>query len=181
MDFYKAGRLIVGGVAAVTALGYTGALLIKQSEGLSYTSYQDSAGIWTICYGHTGPEVGPRQRATQAQCDALFDKDVRKHAAGVLSCTKRPLNQNQFDAVVSLAFNIGVRNYCNSTLSRKINAGDWAGAANEFPKWNKVTIDGRKVALRGLTNRRLKEQALFMAPEAHDRAGRLALKELVTQ
>lgn len=159
-------RLMIG--AAALVIGTAGLSLIKVSEGLKYVSYQDSAGIWTICYGHTGRDVGPNQRATQAQCDALLHNDIRAHVAGVKRCTTYPLTQHQQDAVVSLTFNIGVDAYCRSTMARKLNAGDIQGASNEFPKWNKTTIDGKKVALRGLTTRRLREQALFNTPSDYE-------------
>lgn len=156
-------RIVAGGAAALV-IGAAGLSLIQSSEGKRNVSYLDSAGIPTICYGHTGPDVALGQRATDAQCMLLLRQDVAKHEAGVKRCTVYPLNQNQKDAVVSFTFNVGVAGYCASTMARKVNAGDLQGAAAEFPKWDKVTINGRKVALKGLTARRLRERDLFVTP-----------------
>lgn len=171
-------KRIIAGTAALI-IGASGLALIKTSEGKVNRSYLDAAGIPTICYGHTGPEVRLGQVATDAQCDAILMEDIRVHLAGVKGCTYAPLNQNQQDAIVSLAFNIGVRNYCHSTLARKLNAGDYDGAAAEFPKWNKTTINGRKVVLNGLTTRRLREQRLFLTPVRHENNSFASLKGLL--
>lgn len=145
-------------VAGASVLG-----LIGTFEGLRTTTYRDSAGIPTICYGHTGPEVRMGQRMTVDQCKALLKKDVQVHRAGVIRCIKVPVTEKQVDALTSLSFNIGVQATCRSTLMRKLNAGDYYGAAQEFPKWNKVKVNGRLVPSNGLTKRRLQEQALFLS------------------
>lgn len=134
---------------------------IKEHEGLRTSAYLDPVGIPTICYGHTGPEVRLGLRYTRAGCDAILMEDIRVHWTGLQGCITRPLTPNQRDAVISFGFNVGVAKACRSTLVRKINAGDYPGAAAEFPKWRYAKVSGRNVALRGLTRRREAEAALF--------------------
>ncbi len=150
--------------AAVLIVGAAGLGLTQVSEGKVNKAYLDPANIVTICYGHTGPEVKLGQVKTNAQCDAILIEDIKVHRAGVLKCTSATLNQNQLDAVVDLTFNIGVSAYCKSTLARKLNANDYAGAAAEFPKWNKATVKGQLKVLPGLTVRRGRERQLFETP-----------------
>lgn len=120
---------------------------------------------WTIGWGHTGPEVKPGLVWTQAQADAAFIEDLRRFERDVLSLVKVPLTQGQFDALVSFAYNVGsdidadtlAEGLGDSTLLRKLNAGDYEGAAREFRKWNKN--DGK--VMRGLSRRRAAEECLF--------------------
>lgn len=130
-------------------------------EGLKLTAYQDSVGVWTIGYGHTGPDVTPGLTITQAQAEQLQQTDLNKAAAGVDGCVSVNINQNQRGALISFAYNVGVGNLKRSTLLKKLNVGDFAGAAAEFPRWNKA---GGQV-LAGLTTRRRAEQALFLCPD----------------
>ncbi|WCD56083.1 SAR endolysin [Caulobacter phage BL198] len=154
-------KKLVAPIAAMVVVGAAGTGLIKQSEGIRYKSYLDDAGIPTICTGHTGPEVKLGQFKTQEECDSLLKQDLLRHSAAVNKCVNYPLTQYQYDAVVSFTFNVGPTAFCRSTMARKINAGDLQGAAAEFPKWNKVTIDGKRVVSRGLSARRDRERALF--------------------
>lgn len=132
--------------------------LIKQFEGCRLTAYQDSVGVWTIGYGHTkGVKNG--DSITQAQADAFLRDDVQVAESDVTRLVKVTLSQNQFDALVSFTYNLGVRSLSTSTLLRKLNAGDTKGAADEFLRWNKA---GGKV-LNGLTRRREAEQSLFLS------------------
>jgi lysozyme len=135
--------------------------LVKSFEGCVLTEYKDAVGVPTIGWGHTGG-VTPNMRITQAQADALLIKDLGKFVNDVNSLVKVPLNQNQFDALVSFDFNTGGLN--KSTLLKKLNAKDYAGAALEFAKWNKGRVDGALVVLNGLTRRRAAEAALFNKP-----------------
>lgn len=112
---------------------------------------------WTIGRGHTGPEVTQGLVWTQAQADAAFIEDLRKFERGVAALVKVPLTQGQFDALVSFAYNVGLKALETSTLLRLVNVGDYEGASLQFPKWNKN--DG--TVMRGLTRRRYAEQALF--------------------
>ncbi|QOZ81965.1 MULTISPECIES: lysozyme [Chromobacterium] len=137
-----------------------GIKLIQQFEGLRLKAYQDAVGVWTIGYGHTGPDVTPGLVITQAQADALLARDLSRFETGVTRLVQVPLNQNQFDALVSFSYNLGLGSLQNSTLLRLLNQRDYAGAAAQFPRWNKA---GGKV-LPGLTRRRAAEQALFLQP-----------------
>jgi len=120
---------------------------------------------WTIGWGHTGPEVHKGLVWTQQQADAQFLVDVAKFERGVERLVTVPLTQGQFDALVLFAFNVGLdidddkiaEGLGDSTLLRKLNAGDYEGAALEFRKWNKN--DGK--VMRGLTRRRAAEECLF--------------------
>lgn len=135
--------------------------LIKKAEGERLTAYVCPAGVLTIGVGHTGPDVKRGQTITAAQSDALLRKDLAHFEVAVAKAVKVPLTQNQFDALVSLVFNIGAGNFASSTLLRKLNAGDYAGAAAQFGAWNKGRVGGKLTVLPGLTTRRKAEAALF--------------------
>ena len=141
-----------------------GVALIKAHEGLRLTAYPDPVGVWTIGYGHTTaagpPKVERGMKITDAGADAILRQDLAKFEGYVSSAVKVPLNQNEFDALVSFTFNIGPGNLRSSTLLKKLNAGDRAGAADEFLKWTKA---GGKT-LPGLVKRREAERALFLTP-----------------
>lgn len=137
--------------------------LIKQFEGCRLTAYQDSVGVWTIGYGWTQPvdgkPVAKGMTITQQKANQLLTEGVAQYENGVTNLVTVPLNQNQFDALVDFAYNLGVNALKGSTLLKKINAGDYAGAANEFRKWNKA--GGKELA--GLTRRREAEKSLFLS------------------
>jgi lysozyme len=139
-----------------------GVRLIKESESLRLTAYQDAVGIWTIGYGHTGPDVTPGKTITREQADALLRSDVGSAESDVRRLVKVPLSSNQFSALVSFVFNVGAgpTGFGGSTMLRLLNQGDYAGAADQFPRWNKA---GGKV-LQGLVKRRAAERALFLKP-----------------
>lgn len=133
--------------------------LIKEFEGLELNAYKDAVGIVTIGYGSTGSHVSMGQTITQAEAEALLLKDVIRFEKGVEQAVKVPLNQNQFDALVSFSFNLGLGNLNSSTLLRKLNAKDYTGAANEMLRWDKA----KGKTLKGLTRRRVAERALFLS------------------
>lgn len=135
----------------------TGRALIRNAEGDKLTAYYCPAGVLTIGVGHTGPDVKPGMRITQAQSDALLSADLAKFEKAVARNVKVALTQNQFDALVSFTYNLGEGNLRSSTLLKRVNAGDMAGAAAEFGKWNKAG----GMVLAGLTRRRAAEAALF--------------------
>lgn len=135
----------------------TGISFIEAWEGCKLTAYQDIVGIWTIGVGHTGPEVVRGKRITQAEADAILAADLVRFERAINAEVKVPLTQNQFDALVSLAFNIGVGAFSKSTLLRKLNAHDFVGAAKAFLSWNRA---GGKVS-NGLTKRREAEMNVF--------------------
>jgi len=143
-----------------------GQALIARFEGLRLDAYRDAVGVWTIGYGHTAAAGAPRpaagMRITAAEADAILARDLARFEAAVDRLVTVALGQTEFDALVSFAFNLGEGNLAASTLLRRLNAGDRAGAAAEFARWNKA---GGKV-LAGLTRRRAEEAALFRAPAA---------------
>lgn len=130
--------------------------LIKKWEGCKLTAYLCPAKIWTIGFGSTGSHVKPNMTITQDQADELLRSDLRRFEDGVASAINEATD-NQFGAMVALAFNIGLRGFMQSTVLRKHNAGDHMGAAAAFGLWNKA---GGKV-LRGLVNRRADEAKLY--------------------
>jgi lysozyme len=136
--------------------GQAGLHLIKTFEGLKLSAYLCPAGVWTIGYGTT-KGVKPGQAITAAKAEELLAADLRKFEDTVNTAVAVPITQGQFDALVSLAYNIGSGAFRASTLLRLLNAGDYAGAAKQFDRWNKA---GKKV-LAGLTRRRAAERQLF--------------------
>jgi GH24 family phage-related lysozyme (muramidase) len=143
---------------------HRGLELVKHFESLFLEAYLDPVGIWTIGWGHTGLKhndgtVHKGRTITHEDAHELLRHDMETFAERVESLITVPLNDDQFDALVSFDFNTG--GLAKSTLRKKLNAGDYDGAAAEFPKWNKA---GGKV-LRGLTRRRKSEQNLFNGKE----------------
>lgn len=143
--------------------------LIKEFEGFRPKWYPDPAHGWsvpTIGYGHTDSAGSPKFATsktlslTEADATAILQRDLTRYEDAVSRLVNVPLNENQFGALVSFTFNLGEGNLGSSTLLRKLNAGDYAGAAAEFPRWNKA---GGKT-LAGLTRRRSDEKALFLRP-----------------
>ncbi|WP_047238415.1 lysozyme [Chromobacterium subtsugae] len=137
-----------------------GISLIKQFEGVRLAAYQDMEGVWTIGYGHTGPDVKKGMAITQQQADQLLAEDLQTFETGVGKAVTVPLNENQFSALVSFSYNLGLGNLRSSTLLRLLNKGDYAGAAAQFPRWDRA---GGQV-VPGLLRRRQAEQALFLTP-----------------
>lgn len=140
--------------------------LIEEYEGFRPRWYRDPAGVWTIGYGHTDAAGHPRHvdnpdlAITKADARTILERDLPRYEAYVTRLVKVPMNENQFGALVSFTYNLGAGSLASSTLLRKLNAGDYAGAAAEFPRWNKA---GGKV-LNGLVRRRAAERALFETP-----------------
>jgi len=132
--------------------------LIKRFEGLKLEAYRDSVGIPTIGYGHThGVKMGDVIAGEQA--DKYLREDLLVAELTINTNVKVKLTQNQFDALASFVFNLGSGNFVKSTLLKKLNAGDFAGAADEFGKW--VNAGGKK--LSGLVKRRAAEREVFIS------------------
>ena len=110
------------------------------------------------------PEAQQLLKITRSQALDMLSEDANRTALFVSSITHVALNQHQFDALVSLVFNIGDGNYATSTLRKRLNSGDYAGAAAQFAVWNKGEVDGEKTVLPGLVTRRAAERALFLKP-----------------
>ncbi|EML4892966.1 lysozyme [Klebsiella oxytoca] len=143
-----------------------GIALIKGFEGCRLTAYPDpgtGGAPWTIGYGWTHPVDGkpikPGMKIDQATADRLLKTGLVSYENDVLKLVKVKLTQNQFDALVSFAYNVGSRALSTSTLLKKLNAGDIRGAADEFLRWNK---SGKEV-MPGLTNRRKAEREVFLS------------------
>ncbi|QJP10448.1 lysozyme [Pseudomonas multiresinivorans] len=133
-----------------------GVSLIKAFEGLRLDAYQDSVGVWTIGYGTTrGVKRG--MTISKAEAERLLTEDIGRFEPEIARLVKVPLTQGQWDALTSFTYNLGAANLESSTLLKLLNAKDYAGAAEQFPRWNKA---GGKV-LPGLVKRRAAEQAMF--------------------
>jgi lysozyme len=139
--------------------GNQGIKLIQFYESLRLQAYRDPIGIWTIGYGHTGPEVIEGLQITEAQADEILRKDLEEFEGYVNDYVKVPLSQNQFDALVSFTFNLGPANLKRSTLLKLLNQKKYAEASKEFIKWDKAA--GKTLA--GLTKRRQAESSLFLS------------------
>ncbi|MBI5721980.1 MAG: lysozyme [Burkholderiales bacterium] len=162
--------------------------LIKSFEGIvdgdprtvNLDAYLDPVGIWTIGWGHAVRFRGQFLRGagnrgiaralypggiTRAQAEALLRGDLVDYASNVLALVKVPLGDGAFGALVSFAFNVGVGALAQSTLLRKLNARDSAGAADQFLVWNKGRKNGVLVELPGLTRRRRAERAMFLGQD----------------
>ena len=138
-------------------LSAKGIAFIENAEGCKLSAYLDQRGIPTIGVGHTlGVKMG--DTCTQEQADQWLaeDTEVAQHAVNTLVTV--PLNQNQFDALVSFTFNVGVGSFKSSTLLSLLNQNAYAGAAQQFLKWNHIN----GVENEGLTKRRQAEQAMFV-------------------
>lgn len=137
--------------------------LICNFEGKRLTAYDDGVGVWTIGFGTTvypnGIKVMKGDTCTEAQAKTYMAHDLKKFASAVNNAVTVPLNQNQFDALVSLAYNIGTGAFSKSTLVKKLNANDYRSAADQFDVW--VNAGGKR--MQGLVNRRAKEKALFLS------------------
>jgi lysozyme len=173
------------------AIGLPGLGIIRLYEQLRLTAYLCPSNKLTIGWGHvlipkwdaslfgTTPEnlkrliaecrqlryvtAEARQlRISPTKADDLLERDTSQTALFLRSVTPVALNQNQFDALCSFVFNVGQGRYSESTLRKKLHAGDYAGAADQFERWIYGTVNGEKVVLPGLVARRKAERALFL-------------------
>lgn len=139
--------------------------LVKQFEGFRAEAYRDPVGVWTVGYGTTaaaGLGIVPKQgmRITEAEAGKLLKRGLEKFAREISPVITAPINENEFGAFLSLAYNIGHGAFARSTALRRFNAGDKRGAADAILMFNKA---GGKV-MRGLERRREAERALFLTP-----------------
>lgn len=143
-------RIVTLGIAAAVPL-------VAAFEGLRQKAYLDPVAIPTACFGTTaGVKLG--QVYSVEQCENLLARDLIEANAGIDSCVQVPLQENQRAALVSFAYNVGRRNFCGSTLARKLNEGDYTGACNELPKW----VYAKGIKLPGLVKRREQERRLCL-------------------
>lgn len=141
-----------------------GLSILRTFEGCKLKSYPDpgtGGDPWTIGWGSTGADIKQGMTWTQQKCDERLLLDLQKFEAGVEAMVPAGLSHNEFSALCVLAYNIGLGALRNSTLMRKLKAGDRVGAAEEFTRWNKA--GGRVMA--GLTRRRVAERELFLKPD----------------
>lgn len=139
--------------------------LIKEFEGFAEFAYIDTDGTPVIGYGLSrikGKSVKMGDRISATQADVALKEELRKIQQQLKSKVTVELNDSQLSALASLSFNTGVNSIAESTLLRKLNAGDYNGAANEFLRWDKANVRGKLVRLPGLTRRRQAERQLFL-------------------
>ncbi|EBE2360780.1 lysozyme [Salmonella enterica] len=145
----KIKHLITGGAGAVAIA----AAMLGGHDGLEgrrYIPYRDVAGVLTVCDGHTGKDIIPGKRYTDAECDALLEKDLKRVKAQVDPLIKVSIPESERAAFYSFAYNVGTGAFARSTLLKKLNAGDHAGACNELKRW--TYAGGRQ--WKGLMTRR---------------------------
>lgn len=144
----------------------SGINFIKKYESLKTTAYQDACGIWTIGYGHTGTvdgrEIKSGIKISGDKALELLEDDIQQKEKYVDKYVKVTLLQGMYDALVSFAFNVGTGAFKESTLLELLNKSLYMDASNELLKWNKGTVNGKKVVLSGLTKRRIAEQKMFL-------------------
>ena len=129
------------------------ATVVAPFEGLMLAPYRDPVGLWTVCYGDTHVEM---RKYTAQECKDILAKSLEVHGAQIAPCLPLGLPDHVQAASLSFAYNVGAGAFCNSTMARKLKAGDTAGACAELSKW---VYAGGKV-LPGLVKRRAEERAM---------------------
>ncbi|MDA5543352.1 lysozyme [Yersinia rochesterensis] len=149
-------------VAAGGAMAITIALIGGHDglEGREYTPYPDVVGVLTVCDGHTGKDIIPSKRYSDAECDALLHQDLIPVFAAIDRIVNVPMPDFRKAALASFGYNVGITAMTNSTMVRKLNRGDTSGACDELRRWIKA---GGKV-WKGLVNRREVERELCLMP-----------------
>ncbi|HDL6671128.1 TPA: lysozyme, partial [Yersinia enterocolitica] len=104
-------------------------------EGREYVAYQDVVGVLTVCDGHTGKDIIPNKKYSDAECDALLRKDLAPVQRTVDAAVKVPLSKYQKAALYSFTYNVGQSAFAKSTLLKKLNTGDIKGACDELRRW----------------------------------------------
>lgn len=148
-------------------INQSGIDLIVKYESFSAKPYLDPVGIPTIGYGSTYYEDGTRVKMSdpsisKKRAEILFTYVLSETIINIKRYLKVKLTSNQFSAIVSLVYNIGIGNFSTSTLLRLLNKGNFSGAADQFLVWNKAMVNGKLKVLNGLTKRRAEERALFL-------------------
>nr|WP_306804955.1 lysozyme [Providencia sp. PROV128] len=132
--------------------------MIAYFEGMVTKPYKDVVNVTTVCFGHTGADIIPTKTYTEAECLALLEKDLSKVRKGVDPLIKVDIDDNTRAAIYSFAYNVGTGAFARSTMLKKLNAGDIAGACNELKRW---TYAGGK-EWKGLITRREIENAVCL-------------------
>lgn len=149
-----ANKIRAGTKAAIVLVALVGTF-----EGLRTIAYRDPVGIPTVCFGETrGVKMGDKYTVQQCK-DMLADRLV-EFERGVVECLRNPglIPDGAYVASISFAYNVGVRAFCNSTMRKKLDAGDIRGACDELLKWTKA----RGIYLPGLANRRKAEREICL-------------------
>lgn len=142
-----------------------GLALIRRFEGFRGEAYRCPAGIWTIGYGHTSnagpPRVGPGMTMSEAEAARILAQDVERFATGVRAALTREVSPEQFSALVSFAFNVGIGAFRSSSVLKAVNAGDFGAVPDRLALW----VKAKGKTLPGLVRRRAAEGAMFSASE----------------
>lgn len=136
--------VIAGGAVAIASV------TISWFEGTHYVPYQDPVGVWTVCDGITGPIVLPGRTYTKVECEALKRRQITWSNTAIDELVTVPLTETERAALIDFIYNVGRAQFANSTLLRKLNAGDHPGACGEYKRWKYA--DGK--VWPGLINRR---------------------------
>lgn len=135
--------------------------LIKHFEGCELEAYKCAAGVWTIGYGHT-KDIQEGDKWSQDKADFMLWRELEEeYEQYVHDYVHVPLNQSQFDALVSWTYNLGPANLKASTMLKKLNNGEYEEVPTQMARWNKATVNGERTVLEGLTRRRKAEGQLF--------------------
>lgn len=150
----RGGALAIAGASLLAFVGtWEGSEQVAYADRLAY-------GVPTVCNGHTGPDVKVGEKWTVERCNAILVKDVTTHGERLLACITVAINQHEYDAYTSWAFNIGTGAACQSTAIKLLNSGRRVDACNQLLRWDRA--GGRQV--RGLTNRRKSEHEMCLKP-----------------
>ncbi|MEY0842965.1 lysozyme [Providencia rettgeri] len=137
--------------------------MVAEFEGYESKPYRDVVGVLTVCYGHTGADIIPTKTYSESECLALLEKDLSKVRGGVDPLIKVDIDDNTRAAIYSFAYNVGTGAFARSTMLKKLNAGDIAGACIELKRW---TYAGGK-EWKGLITRREIEKAVCLGEFAY--------------
>lgn len=140
--------------------GVAGFNIIKSFEGFSPVAYEDQGGRWTIGFGTAHEWVKEGLTCTEAMANAWLTQDVQNVAAALSRMIKVPVNENQFDSLVSLTYNIGIGNFSSSSALATLNDGDYDAVPAHMQMWDEVN----GIADAGLIRRRAAEVALYQMP-----------------
>lgn len=140
----NSGLALKGGAALIMAIGASLAFW----EGDKAKPYQDQVGVWTVCKGITGPAVIPGKTYSAAECAVLEQDYINKMLAKMGQCVKPALSFDEWVAYGHFTYNIGTKAFCSSTLVKKLNAGDRAGACREMGRWTFIRKAGVLVNCR---------------------------------
>jgi lysozyme len=152
-------KVVTGGVLGATAV------FVAPWEGYFGKTYIDPVGVPTVCYGETRPELvaeGRTRTFTKAECVKMLETRLPHYDVGLRRCLHREMPRSVHIAMLSATYNIGIGGFCKSTMAKKINAGDFKAACDALLAWNKGTIKGQRVVIKGLDNRRHAERKVCL-------------------